>query len=273
MKNYIPLFLICLVTSLLFFSCQKVIDVDLNAAAPQIVIEGSVCDQPGPYYINLTQTVNFSETNSFPPVTGALVKITDNLGSTDILTELTPGSYASSSLQGLPGNTYTLSVASNGKNYSSVSAMPPPVDIDSLSISTVSNGFGGPRKRLVAHFHDPAGVANFYRFKVNHYFVVNHVIQYWVEQKGISITSDRFQDGTNMAYNLSGRDNKLISGDSIAVSIQAIDKGVYDYLRTLGQSDNGPQSATPANPTPNITSGALGYFNAYAIRVKGIVVP
>jgi hypothetical protein len=35
--------------AILLTSCQKVIVVDLNASAPQVVIEGNVYDQPGPY--------------------------------------------------------------------------------------------------------------------------------------------------------------------------------------------------------------------------------
>ena len=258
----------CLILS----SCQKVIDINLNAAAPQIVIEGSVNDQPGPYYINLSQTVNFSETNVFPPVTGALVKITDNTGLTDILTEVSPGSYRTSTLQGVPGKSYTLSVSSNGKNYTSVSNMPAPVNIDSLTIITTTGGFGGPRKRLQANFQDPSGIANFYKFGITHYVVINNVVQYSIIEKSISITSDKLQDGKMLTYNLSGR-NTLISGDSIVVALQTIDQGVFDYFRTLGQADNNAASATPANPTSNITNGALGYFSAYAVRSKGIVIP
>lgn len=271
MKQLIFKFSNWLIITIVFSSCQKVIDINLNAAAPQIVIEGSVNDQPGPYYVNLSQTVNFSETNVFPPVTGALVKISDNTGLTDILTEVSPGSYRTSTLQGVPGRSYTLSVSANGKNYSSLSTMPAPVTIDSLNIVTIM-GFGSPRKRLEAHFHDPAGLDNFYRFAITHFVLINHVVQYSILQKSNSITSDKLQDGALMTYNLSGR-NSLISGDSIVVALETIDKGVYDYLRTLGQADNNAASATPANPTPNISNGALGYFSAYAVRSKGIIVP
>lgn len=264
--------LLAIAYCLMLSSCQKVINIDLNSAAPQIVIEGSVNDQPGPYYINLSQTVNFSQTNVFPPVTGALVKITDNTGLTDILTEVSPGSYRTdSTLKGVPGRSYTLSVSSNGKNYSSVSVMPAPVNIDSLTISTTTGGFGGPRKRLQANFQDPSGIANFYKFGITHYYL-NQGTPYSIIEKTISITSDKLQDGKMLTYNLSGR-NTLISGDSIVVALQTIDQGVFDYFRTLGQAGNNMASATPANPTSNITNGALGYFSAYAVRSKGIVIP
>ena len=37
--------------SLLLFSCTKVINVNLNNANPNIVIEGVVSDAPGPYQV------------------------------------------------------------------------------------------------------------------------------------------------------------------------------------------------------------------------------
>src|ERR1700722_4665701 len=49
-------------------SCQKVINIDLNSASPAMIIVGNVNDQPGPYTVTLSQTVNFSQPNTFPAV-------------------------------------------------------------------------------------------------------------------------------------------------------------------------------------------------------------
>ncbi len=48
------------------FSCTKVINVNLNNANPNIVIEGVISDGAGPYQVQLSQTVNFSDPNIFP---------------------------------------------------------------------------------------------------------------------------------------------------------------------------------------------------------------
>src|SRR5690242_15907558 len=107
--RFLRLFLLCSLVS-----CTKVISVNLNNANANIVIEGVVSDAPGPYEVKLTQTVNFSDPNIFPPVTGATVKITDStLGITDILKEVVPGTYVTQKLlQGFTGHTYQLSVLS-----------------------------------------------------------------------------------------------------------------------------------------------------------------
>ena len=65
-------------------------------------------------------------------------------------------------------------------------------------------------------------------------------------------------------------DNKLETGDYVAVWLECIDKGVYEYFRTAGEGD---QSASPSNPTSNISNGVLGYFNACSVRKMSIIVP
>src|SRR5580692_11732163 len=120
----------CIICILLATSCQKVINIDLNSASPAIVIVGNVNDQPGPYTVTLSQTVNFSENNTFPPVTGAFITIADNAGTTDTLIESPPGTYNTKKLVGVDGRTYTLKVIANGQTYTSTSIMPQAVPFD-----------------------------------------------------------------------------------------------------------------------------------------------
>src|SRR5580704_14516118 len=92
-----------LIFTIPFITCKKVINLNLKNASPQIVIIGEVTNPPGPYQVTINSTVNFSNSNVFPPVSGALVIITDNTGLTDSLTETTPGTYTThSSWQGKP---------------------------------------------------------------------------------------------------------------------------------------------------------------------------
>jgi hypothetical protein len=48
-----------------------------------------------------------------------------------------------------------------------------------------------------------------------------------------------------------------------------IDDGVRDVINNDGLFS----SSTPANPTGNISNGALGYFAAWSVSVKTMVVP
>ena len=51
--------------------CTKIIDVDLKNAASQLVIEGIV-NNSSPAQVNILKTVQFSSSNVFPAVSGAL---------------------------------------------------------------------------------------------------------------------------------------------------------------------------------------------------------
>jgi len=272
MKQTIFKFSYCLIFTFVFSSCQKVIEVNLNAAAPQLVVEGSVTDQSGPYSVKLSQTVNFSDANVFPAASGAQIIISDNAGNSETLTEISSGYYNSSALQGVAGRTYNMSITFKGKNYTASSTMPAPVKIDSITVDTSSNGgFGGGfgKKKSVTinvQFKDTAGIANYYRLVET----VNGI-----QKNDVSIVSDNLQDGSVINRSLSRRDTTIHAGDVVQVQLQSIDKNVYEYFRTLNllAGGAGAQSASPANPTSNINNSALGYFSAYSVTSKSIVVP
>ncbi|MFN7585077.1 MAG: DUF4249 family protein, partial [Bacteroidota bacterium] len=87
-----------------FSGCTKIIDVNLNDADPQLVIEANVLNTPSPYYVQISKTVNFSANNQFPPITGARVIIQDITGGVkDTLTELQAGLYITQRLTGVAG--------------------------------------------------------------------------------------------------------------------------------------------------------------------------
>jgi len=241
-------------------SCTKVINVNLNSTSPDIVIEGNVNDGPGPYQVKLSQTVNFSEPNSFPPVTGAIVQITDSTtGVTDSLSEDIPGTYFTKNLmKGIPGHQYQLYVSTNGHVYTASSTMPMPVMLDTVSFYS-SSVFGETRTNAVANFQDPAGIANYYTFTE---FVNGQKVD-----RTFSF-SDRLSDGKYLHLQLFN-DSTINPGDRVRVEMHCVDNAVWKYFNTLGQAKgNNSQSITPANPLSNISNNALGYFSAQTIVEK-----
>jgi hypothetical protein len=254
-------------------SCQKVIELDLNSTDPVIVIEANLSNLPGSYSVELHKTVNFSDANTFPTCTGAVVTINDNSGNSELLIETTPGTYTTTSLQGIVGKTYTISVTADGKNYQGVSNLPAPVTIDTLIVTT-SSGFGGGLggmggndsvKSVSVRFTDPIGITNYYRLVE----IVNGVLV-----NTFSIVSDLYRDGYSIEETVrEGSDIKLKTGDIVTIQLQSIDKDVYEYFRTFNQTSGGGfSSSSPANPTSNISNGALGYFSAYAVTSKTIII-
>ncbi|MDB5281012.1 MAG: hypothetical protein JWO06_87, partial [Bacteroidota bacterium] len=72
---------------------------------------------------------------------------------------------------------------------------------------------------------------------------------------------------------LRGKD--VVHADVARVDLMSIDANTYKYftvIRSVSGSGNPISTATPQNPPTNIVGGALGYFSAYPIRSKTIVV-
>jgi len=235
-------------------SCEKVIQLDLKNSAPHVVIQGNIYDQPGPYVVQISSSVNFDASSVYPPVTGANVVISDNLGQSEKLTESLPGNYVTAKLRGIPGRTYSLSVTTATDTYKATSVMPKGVSPDSIYFA--SSPFSGELATMVKLTDSPFTI-DYYRFV---YFINNK------QQKIFYVLDDELFQGATIRYTLfsRGTDIKLAKGDQVTVWLETIDHGAFEYFRTAG-SDEGA-SASPANPVSNISNGALGYFNACAVR-------
>lgn len=258
MKNTIYNWSLSLVILLFFGSCEKVIPIKLDNSDKQIVIEGEITIKKEPYFVRISSTKNFDENNDFPGRTDALVIITDlSTGKAEKLVHTCSGVYQTSTLQGVAGHTYQLDVTVDGKNYKAQSTIPMKVvKIDKLSIRSFE--LDTDKKFIVPEFTDPKGEVNFYRLRQ----WINGVLV-----KGSWARNDEAADGrvfdTPFYYDTSDEaGNPLIKdGDEVTVELQCVDKGVYDYFRTLSETIE-QEAAAPANPLSNISGGALGYFNA-----------
>ncbi|MBE9583401.1 DUF4249 domain-containing protein [Mucilaginibacter sp. JRF] len=248
-------------------SCEKVIDVDIKDSASQLVIEGTVVDNADMQTIKLSRSVAYTEDNTYPPVSGAQVVVTDSRGFEHNYVERLPGVYISS-FKGEPTVTYNMLVKVDGKDYTAKSTMPRPVELDSLSVTEVT--FGGEDRKIVAvHYKDPAEFVNQYRFVM------------WVngiQTRRVYANNDRLTNGNDVKDELfysSDDDNKeIVDGDAVEIEMQSIDEPMYKYWVTIAdQSQNGPGGGvTPGNPPTNVNNNALGYFSAYVSRRKTITI-
>ena len=265
MRIIIPILLV-----LIFSSCEKVIEVDLNSTSPKVVIEGIINNNAGPYKVKLTKTADYFNPEDYPVISGAQVIISDNLGNSETLTESSAGIYETSILEGIPGRKYTLQVNIEGESYISASEMPITTIID--SITSTEMPFMNPHAqnknkqyRISCYFKDSVGVNEFFR-----------IIAYKNKEKirQFYLLDDKISDGKELGYG--GIMGDIFLGDTIDIELVKIDQKVYEFYNTLaniilggeGMRDNG----TPANPNTNISNGALGYFGALAIDKKTIIV-
>lgn len=254
-KRGLPVFTI----SLIVFSlsgCKKVIDVNLNDADPQVVIEANVLNTAGPYYVQISKTVNYSASNQFPPITGAKVIIQDITGGVkDTLTELQQGIYTTQRLTGVAGRTYQLDVNTGGKNFTAISKMPAAAQLDSVSFEKISRPGAKTDWYAVINYQDPAGISNYYLFTL---FVNGRRIN------NTFVYDDRFSDGRYVSRTLRTDSAYINPGDSVRVVMQHMGKEGFEYYSSFSQvTGNGAlQTISPANPNSNLSGGALGYFIA-----------
>ncbi|MBS1659962.1 MAG: DUF4249 family protein, partial [Bacteroidetes bacterium] len=83
----------CLGAGMLLAACKKAVNIDLQNAPPQLVIEGEIVNGGTPQ-VKLSRSVKFSDPNSYPPVSGASVRVTDSSnGLVALLVESAPGVY------------------------------------------------------------------------------------------------------------------------------------------------------------------------------------
>ncbi|MDV7695581.1 DUF4249 domain-containing protein [Chryseobacterium soli] len=255
----------------LLTSCEKEIDLDLADKSGNIVIEGNITDQPGPYYVKITKSVAFTQNNQYPAVTGAQVILSDNTGQTETLQYVGDGKYRTSAFTAVTGRTYTLKVQAEGKQYTAQSTMPAPVSFDGLTQDSFVFG-GVTTYTLLPVFTDPAALGNRYLFN----FTVNDK-----PKKTFEVFSDNVNNGlvNQRPLFLPNDDSsdadavKVVPGDTIHVEMQCIDNNIFTFYSALLQitGDNGG-GVTPSNPPSNVSNGALGYFSAHTTSTKNFVI-
>lgn len=238
--------------------CKKEVNINLDGTSPQIVIEAFVTNS-SQAEVTISKSVAFSNQNTFPAVSGAIVTISDN-GVDHVLNEVKYGTYTNSALIGVPGHTYQLKVKAEGKEYSSTSTMPMQVNLDTLLLEKL---FWGHESIWVVkpQYTDPVGLGQHYMFfeKING----QQFPQYWV-------WDDRFVNNGISTIPLIQSDSAINVNDTVEVEMRCVDRNVFRYFTSLQGSQN--NITTPANPENKIIGGALGYFSAHTTQRKKIKV-
>jgi hypothetical protein len=256
-----------LIISLLLAGCEKTVDLKYKGNQSGIIIAGSITNQPGPYFVKITRSVPLSDTGNYPVLDNAVVTISDDAGNSETLISEGNGMYRANTLTGVPGRTYSLIVNAEGKTYTAQSTMPQPVPFDSIKVEQFT--FGGDIERnIIPVYADPIVQGNNYRFvlSVNNKLINQHFVQ-----------NDEVTNGLVNTMRLEIDDNivTLKPGDLITLTMQALDKRVALYYRTLAlMGDTGPGGGTtPGNPPTNISNGALGIFSAHTVQDRSELLP
>lgn len=269
----IKLLKLFLLVPFFFFSCNEIIDIDINSSDPQIVVEATI-GLKEPAEVRISESISLDDNGVYPGIENATVKLIDSDGKSELLTKTTTaGKFVSNNILGEINKTYHLEIKANNKIVTSNSTIPNAVPIDSFKVTnTIYPGGGAPlRPEIPAPFYevsvkfsDPINEKNYYRCVL----YLNGIAQ-----NRNNIYDDRFTNGKQMESFMVIYYPEMESGDKISVEFQCIDKSVYEYFKSMGNSAMGPRnSSSPANPYTNLTGSLLGYFSAHTVERREFVV-
>ncbi|WP_439184970.1 DUF4249 domain-containing protein [Carboxylicivirga taeanensis] len=256
---------VLIISSTLLYSCEEVIEIDLNDSSPQLAIDASILQ-------NQPATVTISYTSSYfsdeKPVyeTNAIVTISDQLGNIETLQQLDNGVYAGQRLTGRVGVEYELSVSVGDDTYIGRSKLMTPTEIIRLDYSKFDrfgSSHGSDEYTLdIVLKNNP---------QEDNYFLIKYYLNDKDKEETYSVWSHEFfsKDDT---IQFSPMHFLFTKDDVVTVRAYSIDEGTYDYYSQLDEIIDYQGATTPFNPSSNMGTEVLGYFRAWSYDEKSIQV-
>ncbi len=240
------------------FSCEEVVQIDLEESDPRLVIEASILWRKNTVgnvqFIRLTTTAAFFD-DQIPPAEGASVSVYSETGMEFAFEEMEPGIFRNDQFVPQLNKSYELEIEYKGEVYRAKETLLPVAPLEYIE-QTDNGGFGGEDIELKAYFTDPRNFQN------------NYLVRFFYDDLSIQIYDDEFTDGNQTFAYFTNED--LTSGEEVGFEIQGISKRYYDYLfilRSQASSGNGgPFQTQPTTVRGNIINTtnpdnfAFGYF-------------
>lgn len=263
----LPLLLIVLV------SCEKAIGVDLETAAPRLVVDAAINWEKGTdgheQHIKLsTSTGYFSAV--IPTVSGAAIVVRNSANTEFPFTDSGNGDYVCTNFEPVIGETYTLTIDLNGQTYTASETLIDVPPIDKIEQKT-ETGFGSEDDRIDIRtfFTDPGNTNDFYMTRCQTNF--NAIPDY-------SVTDDEFFQG-NQVFDLY-LDPELKPGNFLEIRLYGISEQYFNYMSILTAivEGAGPFSTAPATLRGNVrhvgnpNDLVLGYFSLSEIDKRTYIV-
>jgi hypothetical protein len=226
------LYLLALISFL--YSCEEVIEIDLNTAEPIIAIEGiiyndSVCN------VTITQTTSYFSVEESFYIDNATVSISDG-SSSEILNYQGEGLYLGKSMVGTEGRTYTLEIAHEGELYLATSTMPEETRINSIrfgkdNMESILNPTGETVFTITVNFTDNPETKNYYMIT----FVDTSTNQ-MIEKRYFLVTDNTHNGGSLDIYDdtiFSFSESIFYEGGIVETGLHSIDETTYQYFFDL----------------------------------------
>jgi hypothetical protein len=250
------IFLLLSLSSL--YSCEEVVQVDLEESEPRLVIEASILWRKSTVgnvqLIRLTTTAAFFD-DQIPPAEGASVSVYSETGMEFAFEEIEPGIFRNEKFVPQLNKTYELEIEYKDEVYRATETLLSVAPLEYIE-QTNNGGFEGEDIEFKAYFTDPVNIQNYY------------LVRFFYDDLSIQIYEDEFTDGNKTFAYFSNED--LTVGEEVGFEIQGISKRFYEYLFILrsqsGSGNGGPFQTQPTTVRGNIRNTtnpdnfAFGYF-------------
>lgn len=283
-----------------FFSCEKNVDFKLGEGATKVVVEGTI-ELGLPPIVRFSKSIGFFSAIDLQTFAESFLhdaEITVSDGSQTItlkeypivLDSFTYYVYSidtanpnALNFRGESGKIYSLTIKYDGKVYESTTYLPAVTPLDSLwaeppppeeAPEDYPNAM-----QLFARYTDPPEPGN-----KNRYFTSRNGGAFLPPI--YSVSDDQIINGTSVDIRITAGFNKMDSldrstygyfdkGDTVVVKWCAIDDNVFYFWRTLEFSygTTGNPFAAPVEVSTNISNGALGVWQAYAVTYDTLIIP
>lgn len=295
-----------LIVSIVLFTaigCIDPIKLSMSNEAGQLVVDGVITNEPGPYTITLSRSIPFDNTRPLRvyavPESKAKVTISDgNL--LEILWEKdpvkAPGVYYTNVMQGKTGNTYTITITTaKGEEFSSEpETMMPVPKVDTLlpkfevydRFFMSSNGTPKTAKalgfKINAVVTDPVGFGNGYLWRASGIYQYETYFDFPVGQRcwapvdklesGIVTVDDQLFDGSQFSQEV-----VIVPYDRASLyQVKLIQSSLTEKAYAFWKITQGQQTSTgsifdapPTTINGNVVNAkgerALGYFAASSV--------
>lgn len=297
-KIYLFLFL-----STILFSCEDVVDISdkLKPGAPQLVVDAFLNNLPESQVINLSTTQYYFDNSGPKPATGAIVSVMDlNTQKVYPFSETQQGIYVCSTPGDSMlkvGNSYQLSIAYKGEQYTASSKVNRVVPIDSITFENAEDNIGDPVEgKYNAEFFSTDSVGAGDRYWIRSYR--NDKRNTGADNLGLAYDANIGPNGTadgsvfilpirQFYINEQELEDKFVDGDKLMVELYSItDETAFFFSEVVTQSQLGEGGALgalfsppPANVSTNIKNNnekgnqAVGFFCTSAVSRATTYVP
>jgi hypothetical protein len=275
MKQNTILFLA--LSTLLFFACQDVIEINLNSSNPAVVVEGNITLGKKADLL-LSYTTNYFNTEAPKQIENATVTLSNSRGESEQLTNKGNGNYVGEKLIGEANTEYELSVKFSDMELNGKTSIPSKIEL--LGVSFKESTTDRPNRpgkdggntstsyQIQIRLTDDPFKENFYRFKISD--------KQNQSDFGTSLTTDQLLPQTG-AITYSPMMKTFNALDTVNITIYSMDKNTYSFYSQLsdisGEGFAGMTGmGTPYNPESNMGYNILGYFSAWSVIDTTIIV-